>query len=175
VQERRAVTALTDDPPAGAGQVGAHPGPVRLAVAGGVVAAVLLVDQLTKSWAVARLQRGPIHVLGRLDLELARNTGGSFSILQGQSGLLVVVAVVLVAVLAVMVWRSRTVGRAALIGLVLGGALGNLADRLFRGDHGAVVDFVAVHVWPTFNVADACIVVGCGLLLVSLLRGARER
>ncbi len=174
MQERRAVTALTDDPPRAA-QAGAHPGPARLAVAGAVVAAVVLVDQLTKSWAVARLQGGPIHVIGTLDLELARNTGGSFSILQGQSGLLVVVAVVLVAVLAVMVWRARTVARAALIGLILGGALGNLADRLFRGDHGAVVDFVAVHVWPTFNVADACIVVGCGLLLVSLFRGARER
>jgi signal peptidase II len=70
----------------------------------------------------------------------------------------------------VLAFRSVTVARAALYGLILGGALGNLADRLFRG--GAVVDFVALHFWPTFNVAEACIVVGCALLVVSLLRGA---
>jgi signal peptidase II len=55
----------------------------------------------------------------------------------------------------------------------LGGALGNLCDRFFRDDHGAVVDFVALHFWPTFNVADACIVVGCVLLAISLLRAPR--
>ncbi len=54
-------------------------------------------------------------------------------------------------------WRGgpRPPGRAAILGLILGGALGNLADRFFRDDHGAVVDFVALHFWPTFNVADA--------------------
>ncbi len=69
--------------------------------------------------------------------------------------MLVPVAVVLVAVLVVMAWRAPSTGRAAILGLILGGALGNLADRFFRDDHGAVVDFVALHFWPTFNVADA--------------------
>ena len=78
-------------------------------------------------------------------------------------------ALVLVAVLMVMVWRAPTLGRAALLGLILGGALGNLSDRFFRTG-GAVVDFVELHVWPTFNVADACITVGCVLLVLSLLR-----
>ncbi len=145
----------------------------RLAVAVTVVVAVVAADQLTKWWAVSRLTGRPIHVIGTLDFELSRNTGASFSLFQGQASVLVPVAVVLVAVLLVMAGRAPTAGRAAVLGLILGGALGNLADRFFRGDHGAVVDFVALHFWPTFNVADASIVVGCLLLLVSLVRGPR--
>jgi signal peptidase II len=86
-----------------------------------------------------------------------------------------VVAALIVGALSVMVWRSRSNGRAAILGLILGGALGNLSDRLFRANHGAVVDFVALHFWPTFNVADASIVVGCGLLVISLFVEARPR
>jgi signal peptidase II len=142
-------------------------------VAGAVTVVVVAVDQLTKWWALHRLTSGPIHIIGTLDLELSRNTGSAFSLFQGQSAVLVVVAVVLVTVLATLVWRSPSLGRAAVLGLILGGALGNLADRLFRGDHGAVVDFVALHFWPTFNVADASITVGCILLVVSLLWGSR--
>ena len=138
-----------------------------------VVAGVVLADQLTKWWAVTRLSEGSIHVIGTLDLELARNTGASFSLFQGKAFVLVPVAVVLVAVLLVLSWRARSTGRAAILGLILGGALGNLADRAFRDDHGAVVDFVALHFWPTFNVADASIVVGCALLVVSLVRAPR--
>ncbi len=136
-----------------------------------VVLAVVLIDQLAKWWAVDRLATGSIHVIGTLDLELALNTGSAFSLFTGQTALLILVAVVLVVALLAMVWRAPTLGRAAIIGLILGGALGNLSDRIFRGHHGAVVDFVALHFWPTFNVADASIVVGCLLLLVSLVRG----
>ena len=174
LQERWAVTTLTGEsvevtgdrhpgtPPAGA---------ARVAVAAGVVATVLLVDQLSKWWAVDRLASGPVHVVWRLDLILSYNTGSAFSLFQGATPVIVVIALALVAVLGVLVWRAPTLGRAAVLGMILGGALGNLADRLFRGDHGAVVDFVALHFWPTFNVADACITVGCILLAVSLLRG----
>jgi len=142
-------------------------------VAAAVLSVVVVVDQLTKWWAVTRLSNGPVHVIGTLDFELARNTGASFSLFQGKAVVLVPVAVALAAVLSVMAWRAPSGGRAAVLGLILGGAVGNLCDRLFRGDHGAVVDFVALHVWPTFNVADASIVVGCLLLLVSLARGPR--
>jgi signal peptidase II len=139
-----------------------------------VAAVVVLADQLTKSWAVSRLSHGPIHVAGPLDFELQRNTGSAFSLFQGEAAVLVVVALILVGALLVMARRAPTAGRAVVFGLILGGALGNLADRLFRGDNGAVIDFVALHVWPTFNVADSCIVVGCVLLVVSLLRGGRS-
>ena len=105
-----------------------------------------------------------------LDLELTRNTGSAFSLLQGDAVVLVAVAVILVGGLLLLVRRWPSTGRAAVLGLIIGGALGNLSDRLFRDDHGAVVDFVALHWWPTFNVADASIVVGCVLLALSLLR-----
>ncbi len=144
-------------------------------VAAAVAATVVVVDQLTKWWAVTRLTTGPIHFIGPLDLQLSYNTGSAFSLFQRQTGLVVVVVCLLIAALSVLVWRSTSLGRAAILGLILGGALGNLADRLFRGDHGAVVDFVDLHFWPTFNVADACITVGCALLVVSLVRGPRIR
>jgi signal peptidase II len=144
-----------------------------MSVAVAVMVTVVLADQLTKWWALSRLSSGPIHVIGKLDLELSRNTGASFSLFQGKAVILVPIAVALIGVLSVMAWRAPTMGRAAIIGLIMGGALGNLADRFFRGDHGAVVDFIALHFWPTFNVADASIVVGCGLFLVSLARGPR--
>ncbi len=146
----------------------------RLGAAAGVMVAVVLVDQLTKWWAVDRLSHGSIHLIGPLDLQLSLNTGSAFSLFQGQEALLIVVAVVLVTGLFLLVWRAPTTARAATLGLIIGGALGNLSDRLFRGDHGAVVDFVALHFWPTFNVADASIVVGCGVLLVSLIREPRR-
>jgi signal peptidase II len=153
-----------------------HPsGSRRLTTAAAVVALVVAADQLTKWWAVSRLSHGSIHLIGTLDLQLTYNTGSAFSLLQGQDALLVVVAALIVGALSVMVWRARSNGRAAILGLILGGALGNLSDRLFRGDHGAVVDFVALHFWPTFNVADASIVVGCVLLVLSLALEARTR
>ena len=173
MQERWTVTALTDEPAVTERREGSDRGSRRLAVALVVMVAVVAADQLTKWWALSRLSAGPIHLIGTLDLELSRNTGASFSLFQGKAFVLVPVAAVLVAVLAVLAWRAPTAGRAAILGLILGGALGNLADRFFRGDHGAVVDFVALHFWPTFNVADASIVVGCVLLLITLVRGPR--
>jgi signal peptidase II len=145
----------------------------HLAVAGAVTVAVVLVDQLTKWWAIDRLSSGTVHVIGTLDLQLSRNSGSAFSLLQGHGGLLVAVAVVVIGALCVLAWRAPTTGRAAVVGLILGGALGNLCDRLFRSDHGAVVDFIALHFWPTFNVADSAITVGCVLLVISLFRTPR--
>jgi signal peptidase II len=169
---------LTDDTAVvtGNGHHGSSPsGPAKLAVAVGVVAAVVVADQLTKWWAVDRLVSGPMHVFWRLDLSLSTNTGSAFSLFQGATGVIIVVAIALVAVLLVLVWRAHTLGRAAILGLILGGALGNLADRFFRDLHGGVVDFVDFHFFPSFNVADSCITVGCILLVISLLiEGARS-
>ncbi len=172
LQERRPVTALTDRSTGIAGERPRSGGRTRrIVVAVVVTVAVVTADQLTKWWAVTRLAEGRIHLVGSLDLELARNSGASFSLFQGKGFILAPVAVVLVAALAAMVWRAPTAGRAAVLGLILGGALGNLSDRLFRDDHGSVVDFVALHFWPTFNLADSAVVVGCILLVLSLLRG----
>jgi len=135
-----------------------------------VTAAVVAADQITKSLAVAHLRDHPVHLFWTLDLQLEYNSGSAFSLFQGKAVILVPVALVLIGVLVWMVVRSPTRARAAVLGLVIGGACGNLADRLFRGHGGAVVDFIALHWWPTFNVADACITVGCVLLALSYLR-----
>jgi signal peptidase II len=138
--------------------------PRRLLLALVVAAVVVLVDQVTKSLAVAHLTH-PVHVVGPFGLGLGYNSGSAFSLFTGDAGVLAAVAVVLVAVLVFLAWRSRSTGIALALGLVLGGALGNLADRAFRGHHGQVVDFITFPHWPTFNVADSCITVGVILLM----------
>lgn len=155
MQERRVAPTLTDIP-----RRPKITGIRRLLVAAVVAALVVTADQLTKTWAVHRLSRGPIHVVWKLDLVLQYNSGSAFSLAQGHAPVLAAVAVVLVVLLTLAIRRSPTTLTAAALGLVVGGALGNLADRLFRSHHGAVVDFIAFHFWPTFNVADASIVVG---------------
>jgi signal peptidase II len=142
----------------------------RLVVAALVAACVIAVDQLTKSWAVNRLQRGDIHVFWKLDLQLQYNSGSSFSFAQGWAPVIGAIAIVIVAVLFVMVRRARSNAVAVALGLVIGGALGNLSDRVFRSLHGSVVDFIAFHFWPTFNVADSCVVVGSIALVILLWR-----
>lgn len=117
-------------------------------------------DQLTKTWAVDRLGRGPIHLVWKLDLRLSYNTGAAFSLGQGWAPVFAALAVLIVVALLVGLRRVRSRAMAVAIGLVVGGALGNLADRLFRAHHGAVVDFIELHFWPTFNVADSCITIG---------------
>jgi len=137
------------------------------------LAGIVAIDQLTKAWAVAALADGPEHLIGDfLVLEVARNSGSAFSRFQGYTP----VVAVLAAVIAVFVARAvrRTTDRWTLVGLVLvlGGALGNLADRLVRSPgflRGHVVDFVAVGWWPVFNVADACVTVGAVLLILRTL------
>ena len=143
----------------------------------GVAATVFVIDQVTKTWAVKRLapEGSPgIHVIGSLDLQLAFNRGMAFS--RGQSAGPIIAGVVVV-IVGAMIWFARTVHdrpSLILIGMVIGGALGNLADRIFReGDGflgGRVVDWIAVHWWPTFNVADSAVVVGGILLALVLMR-----
>lgn len=135
-----------------------------------VAAVVFVVDQLTKWLAVDRLADGPVELIGSLRFNLVHNRGGSFSI-GGDGGWGPVLSLLALAVIGFLLWQTRSmVGRAGAIalGMVLGGAAGNLADRLARGDdplHGAVVDFIDLQWWPVFNVADIGVVVG-GLLLV---------
>ncbi|MCL5947627.1 MAG: signal peptidase II [Actinobacteria bacterium] len=136
-----------------------------LAVAALTASIVIVADQVATSWALTRLARGPIHVMGPLNLQLVMNTGFSFGIARGNSSAIAVVAGVLVVILIWAVTRARTVPLSLAYGMIIGGAVGNLADRLFRGTHGAVADFISFKYGPTFNVADACIDIG-GLLVV---------
>lgn len=139
-----------------------------------IVVGVVVLDQATKIWAVERLAGGPIDVLGDdVELRLSRNSGGAFSIFQGFTPLLALLAVLLTVILVRAVTRAQD--RLTLVGLalVLGGALGNLVDRIARSPgflRGEVVDFVGVGSFPTFNVADSAITIGAVLLLIAVLR-----
>lgn len=135
---------------------------------------VVAVDQLSKTWALHHLAgRPPRHVLWTLQLNLSLNSGIAFGLGQGAGGLVVPVAVVVVAAV-LLVSRSLTGPMAwAAVGLVLGGAVGNLVDRLLRHHGGAVIDFIDLQWWPIFNVADSAIVVGGVLLAVAASRARR--
>jgi signal peptidase II len=133
-----------------------------------VAAVVLLLDQLTKWWALDTLTTETIHVVWTLQFNLVRNTGAAFSLGGGAGAIIAPVALVVVVAL---LWQGRSVSSrlgAVALGMVLGGALGNLLDRALRGDggfmQGAVVDFIDLQWWPVFNVADMGVVIG-GILL----------
>ncbi len=135
---------------------------------------VFLLDRLTKAWALASLAR-PIPVIGAFfALELRRNTGAAFSILTGQNVVLAVVAGIFV--ILTLFWQRQVFFRQRLaaiaLGMMAGGALGNLIDRLL---YGAVTDFIAFSFWPAFNVADSCLVTGALLLVWCEWRGAKGR
>ena len=131
---------------------------------------VVAADQVTKTLAVDRLGASSTHLFGPFGLSLGYNSGVAFSLFTRAAPLVGALAAVLAAVLSWLAWRARSFGVALSVGLVLGGALGNLCDRVFRSHHGSVVDFITLTHWPTFNVADACITIGGISLIVAQLR-----
>ena len=165
MQERRSVTALTAVP-----RLGQPTGARRWALVGLVAAAVVALDQLTKSIAERELANGPVHVIWTLQLNLSYNNGVAFSLGRGWAPVIVPVGIVLVALLVGMGRTVATVAGLLALGLVLGGAAGNLTDRLIRGHGGSVIDFIDLQWWPVFNVADAAIVCGGALLVLTGLR-----
>jgi signal peptidase II len=154
----------------------------------GVALVVIVCDQLSKNWAVGRLSPDPsdpgIHLIGDLRFKLAFNSGMAFSQGEGKGALIAAVGLLIVGAL---LWFARSVTdmptRIAL-GLVMGGALGNLIDRFARAGApgmprgfmgGRVVDFVYVGWWPTWNLADACVVIGGITLAILTLRAPAEQ
>jgi signal peptidase II len=175
--------------PAGGQGAGGEP-PVPLAPAGPkvlllalIAAFVLAADIVTKTVAVAELEnRAPLKLLdGLVYLQLVRNAGAAFSLATGYTWALTIVAIGVVVVIVRVSRRLRSTGWAVALGLVLGGALGNLTDRIFRAPgplQGHVVDIVSLfapdgRVWPVFNMADSSIVCG-GVLLVLMALLGRE-
>jgi signal peptidase II len=145
----------------------------------GAAAVVVVLDQLTKHWALASLADGPVDLVGSLRLNLVFNDRAAFSLGgSGNTTLIASIGLVLVVALVTMGMRAERRGWALGLGIVLGGALGNLVDRAFRaGDGilgGRVVDMVDLQWWPVFNLADAALWVGIGVLLVDSRRSARE-
>ncbi len=134
---------------------------------------VVAADQWTKSWAEDALSGGrSVHLVGPARLVLTENTGAAFSLGSGATPVVELLAIVLV---AGVLWQSgrlaRSGGRMATmagLSLLAAGALSNLGDRLFRHNHGAVVDFVQlVGWWPVFNLADVAVTVRAAMVAVS--------
>ena len=143
----------------------------RRALAGLMAVLVLILDQVTKVWAVAALSDEPFSIVdGFLRFAVARNPGASFSTFTDAGQIIGVIAVVVIVFVFFLVDRVHHTVDVVGLGLVMGGAAGNLADRIFRGDgflDGAVVDFIDFDFFPSFNVADTAINVGVGLLLLA--------
>jgi signal peptidase II len=140
-------------------------------------AATYLLDRFTKHWALDSLQDHPVEVIrGALTLRLVTNAGGAFSLGSGAPWLFAGATFAVSLLIVVTAFRHRSVLACVATGLILGGALGNLTDRVTRGSglRGTVIDFVDPHIWPIFNVADACIVVGALLLALAGVLGERE-
>ena len=136
----------------------------------GVAAFVVAVDQLTKWWALVALDDRDIDLVWTLRLHLVHNTGAAFGLGQGLEVFIAVVAFLFVIMVAWASWGGRRLALPpVLLGMILGGAIGNLADRAARaGDGflgGAVVDFIDLQWWPVFNAADSDIGVA-GVILV---------
>lgn len=157
--------------PAGAG---------RRAFAGWLAGAAGLaaIDQATKEWALAAFKE-PVAVLPSLNLVLVHNPGAAFGFLSRAGGwqrwFFIAVGLAIGVFVAVWLWRAVRAGQRwapAGLCLVLGGALGNVWDRIVRG---AVVDFIDVYYgtwhWPAFNVADTAITVGAALVILAAFRG----
>ena len=157
----------------GAGAGGRSVAPLTIAVA----VAVVVVDQLTKQWALEVLDDRDIDLIWTLRLNLVFNQGMAFSQGEGLGPIIGVVALVVVVGLLLSLRKGAgTLGTIG-VGLVVGGAVGNLLDRLFRDEgwfRGAVVDFVDFQWFPVFNVADVAINVGAGLLILGSVLNARR-
>ena len=150
-----------------------------LAVPALVVVAAVVLDQLTKWWALQALEDGDIvEVLPTLEFDLAYNNGFSFGTGEGLGRWIGVLVIAMCVLLVHQIRISETALRANIAAVVLGGALGNLIDRVFRADDGplsgAVIDFIDVTWYAVFNVADMFVVCGCIAFGLYEVREARR-
>ena len=151
----------------------------RLTLGLGIAAAVTALDQAVKWYVVTQLMQPPraIVLTDWLNLVMAWNHGISFGLFSGDAVpyALIGVALAVVGVLVVWLIRDPRASAAVWLGLVIGGAVGNVIDRVRLG---AVADFIDVHVgawhWPAFNVADSAITLGVTLILIDGLFGRSE-
>jgi signal peptidase II len=178
MQAARGASLNPSDPAVRPGEPSAVRGarPSALLLLAAVAALGYAADLVTKVLAVEHLTgRAPVPVVGDLlTLHLVRNPGAAFS--SGTSYTVVLTAVAVAAAAGVLWYsrRLRSTGWALALGFLLAGVLGNLTDRLFRAPgvfRGHVVDFLQLPHWPIFNVADMCINVAAGLIIVQALRG----
>jgi signal peptidase II len=155
---------------AGSGGAAARPAvPGRVARVSIAVVLIVVADQATKSIAVARWSERPRRIIGtHVQLLVTRNSGSAFSRFQNYTPVLALGAIVIAIVLAQAARKATDSVTLCALVLLLGGAAGNLTDRLVRSPgflRGNVVDFVQVGWWPVFNLADSCVTVGAVLII----------
>ncbi len=148
----------------------------RTALVLALAAVWVLLDQLTKAWAERALADGePVQVVGDLlRLHLTYNSGAAFSLGTGMTGILTMIASAIVLVVMWQAFKVRSLPWAIALGLLLGGAVGNLIDRYFRAPgpgQGHVVDFLRLPNFPIFNVADIGVTTAACLIALLALRG----
>jgi signal peptidase II len=137
--------------------------------------AVWLFDFATKSWAVNSLDsRNPVKVIGDfLQLTLYKNPGAAFSLAEGFTIIFTFIAISVVGVIAYYSTKITSKGWSIVLGLALGGILGNLSDRIFREPGffvGHVIDWIQIPNWPVFNLADSAIVVASAIAVILSVR-----
>ena len=133
--------------------------------------AIWLIDLATKSWALANLDsRNPVKIIGSfLQLTLIKNSGAAFSFAEGATFLFTIFACIVVAAISYFAPKLTSKGWSVVLGLALGGILGNLTDRIFREPGfftGHVIDWIELPNWPVFNVADSAIVVAAAIAVL---------
>jgi signal peptidase II len=147
----------------------------RYAVLGLTALAIIVLDQATKQLALSGLDDGPVDLIdGALTLRLTYNSGGAFGLLPGLPGFFLIATVVVVVAILLWVRRIEDYRWMVPLGMVLGGGVGNVTDRIVRTTDGRVVDFIDLHWWPVFNLADASIVIGVGVILLLSARTRTE-
>jgi signal peptidase II len=137
--------------------------------------AIWLFDLATKIWALSALDpRNPVKLIGNfLQLTLLRNSGAAFSFAQSATAIFTIFAVVVIAVIAYFAPKITSKGWSIVLGLALGGILGNLTDRIFRSPGfftGHVIDWIQLPHWPVFNLADSAIVVAAAIAVILSIR-----
>ena len=137
--------------------------------------AIWLLDFATKSWALNSLDsRNPVKLLGDfLQLTLLKNSGAAFSFAQGATVIFTIFAILVVTAISYYSIKITSFGWSIVLGLALGGILGNLTDRIFRSPGfftGHVIDWIQLPNWPVFNLADSAIVVAASIAVILSLR-----
>ncbi len=153
--------------------------PRQLRIVSLIVAVTVALDQLSKWWAETALDDGnTIGVLPTVEFDLTHNSGFSFSAGSGNGEWIGLLVTILVGFLIWQIWKATDAGRALIMALILGGAIGNLIDRVFRADDGPlsgrVVDFIDVSWYAVFNIADIFVVCGSVAFVIYELRSARS-
>lgn len=143
----------------------------RYIIAGGIAAAVVVADLLTKRYAANTFDGNPVEIIdGFFGFTFTENFGGAFGLVQGGGSAIGIAAILVSLVVIALLAKERTTVETVAFGLILGGAAGNLIDRMARGEgllDGGVIDWINLWFIPTFNIADTAVTMAVIVLLTA--------